>query len=100
MDKYCTLEQFEEFMTSVNTFMNSVVKLTRHQKEINTVLQKQCRDNIQLIQIQQATIKDLNKQVKAHKTLLIEHETRLLEIEKYLRNDYTELAPLVLIESN
>ncbi len=83
--------EYLEFVNGTCSFISSAMTILRQQKEVMVTLNTEMQRHLQILSIQQSIIRDIGKQLLAHKTLLLEHEIRLLDLEKVVyHGDYSK----------
>lgn len=90
------IQGYEEFMHNTCSFISTAMTLLRQQKEAMVVLNTELQKHLQILSIQQDLIKSFGKQTTAHKVLLIEQESRILDLEQAVyRGNYSEASKKV-----
>lgn len=80
-------EEYESFVNSIAEFVTVCMKLWSAQKELNVSLQQQVAEHLTILKVYRELLSDLRDQNIAFKSLLTEHESRLLTIERSLAGE-------------
>ncbi len=80
-------EDYQEFVNSVAGFVSTTMTIWTAQRNLNVVVQNRLEESHEIITIYSKLLKELRDQNVAYKTLLIEHEKRLIEIERSLQEE-------------
>lgn len=79
--------EYNEFVNSVANFVSTCMHLWQQQFEMNKVLQRQITEHLEIIQEYRNILKLFHGLHQGHKSFLIDHEKRILDIERALRSD-------------
>jgi hypothetical protein len=79
--------EYYGFIKSVAEFVTTVLQLHEQQKQLNISQQHTIDDLTQVLHCHQVLLKECRDQNLSFKTFIAEHESRLLCIEKCLREE-------------
>jgi hypothetical protein len=80
-------QEYDHMVCALAEFVSTTMDLWAKQKDMNVILQKQIEEQLEVLRVYRGLLSDLRNQNIAYKALLTEHEKRLIDVERCLKND-------------